>query len=272
MHPIFFHFGHVILPTFGVLAAAGLLAALSLSRLTAILCGLSPEAVWDAGLFAVFAAFFASRLLLLLTNLHGFLLAPLLLLRVPSLTAGGLLLTVGATAIFLRRRRMPLLAVMDAWSAPGLLLWAALAMGHLAEGSDPGLPAARFGLRTSLAGYREQPVALYVALAAFALAAFFWGWTRRPHRAGHVASLALWSAGAAQFSLSFLRLPYLYLDPTPFDVLDPIEWVALLLMVFGALVTLASGYATGSGRAGTRSWSTDTPGTDLVRDELAGER
>ena len=108
------------------------------------------------------AAFLSTRLLLIVSNLHSFSEAPVLLLTLPSLTAGGLLLTVIATIFYLRLRQLPLLQVLDAWAAPGLLLWAALALGHLAEGSDPGLPAARFGLKTSLAGYREQPVALYV--------------------------------------------------------------------------------------------------------------
>ena len=240
MHPILLHFGPVSIPTFGLLAAAGLLAALFLSLRTAPPCGLLPEKLWNAGLFAVVAAFLSSRLLLIVSNLHSFSEAPMLLLTLPSLTAGGLLLTMIATIFYLQLRRLPLLRVLDAWAAPGLLLWAALALGHLAEGSDPGLPAARFGLKTSLAGYREQPVALYVAVVALLLAAVLFRRTQLLHRAGHVAALGLLLGGTAQFVLSFARLPFLYTGPTPLRILDPIQWVALLLVVLGCVTAVAS--------------------------------
>lgn len=229
-----------MLPTFGLLAAFGLLSALYLSLQTARACSLAPDKLWNAGLFTFLAAFVCSRLLLILSNLRSFAESPVLLLTVPSLTAGGLLLTTLAAIFYLRFRRLPLLSVMDAWTAPALLLWAALALGHLAEGSDPGLPVARFGLKTSLAGYREQPVALYVAVVALLLAFALLQRTMRPHRAGQLAALGLILAGTAQFLLSFLRLPFLYTGPTSFDILDPIQWVALLLVVLGVGVAAAS--------------------------------
>ena len=94
---------------------------------------------------------------------------------------------------------------MDAWAAPGALLWAFLAMGHLAEGSDPGLPS-RLGLRTSLAGYREQPVALYAAVLALGLTVVLYRLVRRQQAAGQLAGAGLLLAGAVQFALTFLRI------------------------------------------------------------------
>lgn len=271
MHPVFLQLGPVMIPTFGLLAAIGLMAALFLSLRTAAPCGLVPDKLWNAGLFTIVAAFVCSRLLLVGSNLRGFSEAPMLLLTVPSLTAGGLLLTVLATVVYLRLRRLPLLEVIDAWAAPALLLWAAFALGHLAEGSDPGLPVARFGLRTSLAGYREQPVALYVTVVALLLAVLLFRQTLRRHRPGHVASLGLVLAGIAQFLLSFVRLPFLYTGPTPLAMLDPIQWVALLLVVLGCALTLASGLPA------TAHFQVLSPGRDAVRprlstDELLEER
>ena len=70
MHPYLLHSGHLLLPTFGVLAAIGLMAALTLSLRTAATVSLNPEAVWNAGLFAILSAFVLSRLLLIVTNLQ----------------------------------------------------------------------------------------------------------------------------------------------------------------------------------------------------------
>lgn len=139
MHPNLFHLGHIALPTFGVLAAVGLMAALSLSLRTAVTAGLSAERVWNAGLFVLLSAFVLSRLLLVVMYLHSFLTYPILLLTVPSLTSLGLLLTAVVTVIYLRVRRLPLLSTLDAWSPCATLIWAFLALGHFAEGSDPGL-------------------------------------------------------------------------------------------------------------------------------------
>src|SRR5271168_1225886 len=101
MHPYILHFGRLLIPTFGVLAAVGLMAALTLSLRTAAIVDLSPDSVWNAGLFALLSAFVLSRVLLVITNLHNFLAYPILLLAVPSLTATGILLTAIATAIYL---------------------------------------------------------------------------------------------------------------------------------------------------------------------------
>ncbi len=65
------------------------MAALFLSLRTAATVGLSPDKLWNAGLFAILSAFILSRLLLVLTNLQTFLAYPILLLTVPSLTATG---------------------------------------------------------------------------------------------------------------------------------------------------------------------------------------
>src|ERR1700732_2668412 len=65
MHPYLIHSGHLLLPTFGVLAAVGLMAALTLSLRTASIVGLNPERLWNAGLFTLLAAFALSRLLLI---------------------------------------------------------------------------------------------------------------------------------------------------------------------------------------------------------------
>jgi phosphatidylglycerol---prolipoprotein diacylglyceryl transferase len=238
VYPYLLHSGHLFLPTFGVLAAVGLMAALTLSLRTAAIAGLSPDAVWNAGLFTLLSAFVLSRLLLVATNLHSFLAYPILLLMVPSLTATGVLLTTFAMLIYLRLRRLPLLPILDAWAPCATLAWAFLALGHFAEGSDPGLPS---NLPWALAippdaAPRLHPVPLYAALAAILITLALLRPIRRPHP-GDTAALALASAGTAQFLLTFFRQPNPYAAPLG-TLLDPIQWISLGLIVAAALILL----------------------------------
>lgn len=215
MHPYLLHAGHLTLPTFGVLAALGLMFALTLSQYTARLAGANPDHLWNAGLFAVIAAFVLSRLLLVIEHLSSFVRFPILLLAVPSLTATGLLLTTIATLLWLRLKRTSILPALDAWAPCATLVWAFLALGHFAEGSDPGM--------------NERPVALYAAILAAALTAWLFQALKHPHKTGHIAALALALTGIAQFFLSFLRQP----EAETFIGLDILQIVALGMILAG---------------------------------------
>lgn len=236
MHPTLLHFGFLTLPTFGLLAAAGLMLSLGLSLRTAALVGLSPDRFWNAGLFAVIAAFLLSRLLLAITNLHTFFTYPILLLMVPSLTPLGILLTILATISYLRLRNLPLLPALDAWAPCATLTWAFLALGHFTEGSDPGLPSnLPWAIATPPGSLRLHPVALYAAILALVLTLVLFAHLKRRHRAGDTAALALASIGLTQFLLSFLREPSFY-DGAMGNLLDPIQWLALGLIVLAAIL------------------------------------
>ena len=239
MHPTLFHLGHLTFPTFGVLAALGLIAALQLSLSTARTLALSPDPVWNAGLFTVLAAFLLSRLLLVATNFAAFRAYPILLLMVPSLTPLGLVLTAIATAIYIWLRQLPLRPLLDTWAAPATLLWAFLALGHFAEGSDPGLPARHLGLPPAPGSpLRLYPVSLFAAILALALTAFLLITLRKPNRnPGYLAALALAITGLAQFLLTFLREPFRY-EPPLQSPLDPIQGLALGMIVAGTVLYL----------------------------------
>jgi phosphatidylglycerol:prolipoprotein diacylglycerol transferase len=234
VHPFLLHSGHLLLPTFGVLAAVGLMAALTLSLRTAATVGLVPEKLWNAGLFALLSAFALSRLLLIAANLHDFLAYPILLLMVPSLTAGGILLTIVATAIYLRLRHLPLLDTLDAWSPCATLAWAFLAVGHFAEGTDAGLPTTLpWGLRIPPGRTPLHPVALYAAIAATLLTVTLLRQLPHRHHPGDTVALALAASGTAQFLLTFVRQPF-----PDSALLDPIQWIALGMIALAGLVLL----------------------------------
>jgi len=238
MHPTLLHFGNFVVPTFGVLAAIGLISALILSQRTARLVHLDPNRLWDAGLFTLLFAFILSRLLLVVTNLHTFLSYPLLLLAVPSLTPLGILLTLIATAIYLRLRNLPILDTLDAWAPCATLVWAVLALGHLAEGSDPGMiTSVPWAIPSSTGLSRLHPIALYAAAIAFALTFLLLRQLRHRAHPGDTIALALATAGIAQFLLSFLRQPALY--GTPFsEIVDPIQWAAITMVIAAGLILI----------------------------------
>jgi len=234
MHPYLLHSGHLLLPTFGVLAAVGLMAALTLSLRTAAVVGLVPDKLWNAGLFTLFSAFALSRLLLIAANLHDFLTYPVLLLMVPSLTAGGIVLTIIATTIYLRLRNLPLLETLDAWAPCATLTWAFLALGHFAEGSDAGLPTTLpWGLPIPPNTTRLHPVALYAAIAAALLTLGLLRQLRHRHHPGDTFAPALALAGTTQFLLTFVRQPF-----PDSSLLDPIQWIALGMIALAGLVLL----------------------------------
>ncbi len=229
MHPSLFHIGHLTLPTFGALVAVGLMLALALSQRTAQVRNLNPEKLWDAGIFAVLAAFLLSRVLLVATHFAAFQQYPILLLAVPSLTPVGLLLTAIATFLWLRIKRIPLLPALDAWAPCATLLWVFLALGHFAELSDPGLATTLpWGVRPPGESVPLHPVAIYAAIIAALL-------TIAAYRKLNAAQTLI-AAGIGQYLLSFLRQP----DVETIAGLDALQLVALGMIFTGFALALNS--------------------------------
>ena len=216
------------------------MAALSLSLRTAVMVGIDPDALWNAGLFAIVSALVSSRLLLVIANFKSFLSYPLIILALPSLTITGILLTVFATVLYLYFKNLPFLGTLDAWAPCGTLVWAFLALGHQAEGSDPGLISSLpWSILSPTGGARLHPVALYAALAALLLTFAVYRYLGRHPQPGRATALALGSAGLAQFLITFLRHPSF--DESPLTrYLDPIQWVSLGMIVAAALLLIPS--------------------------------
>ena len=226
MHPILFHIGPFAFPAFGVLAGLGLMLALLLSERTARLAAVDPANLWDAGLFAIVAAYVFSRALLLIEHWSSFVRIPLLLLAVPSLTASGVMLTLIATLVWLRFKQIPFRSAFDAWAPCATLVWAFLALGHWAEGSDPGV-ATRSGW--------THPVALYLAVFAIALTLAAFILLREGMRPGLLAASVFTAAGVGQFFLCFVRVP-----GTMLGGLEALQWVSLGMIAAGAALWLTA--------------------------------
>ena len=65
MFPRLFHIGDFSLPTYGVLAAAGLLAALSVVVRGARREGIDPDRAWNLGIVAILSAIVGAKVLLI---------------------------------------------------------------------------------------------------------------------------------------------------------------------------------------------------------------
>jgi phosphatidylglycerol---prolipoprotein diacylglyceryl transferase len=228
--------GTVRVSVHGLFAAGGLIAALWLSLKTARGVGLAAEQLWDAGLFAVVAAFVLSRLLLIGGDVRAFLQLPLVMLMLPSFTYGGMVLTAVAVVAYLQWKRLPLLKVLDAWAPCAAVLAAMLSLGHFFEGTDLGMPT-RLPFGTVVPGsaglVHLQPVAIYATVVSVALLVVLMRLLERKLRAGMVAGVALVAGGAAGFLLDMITQP---VESGSRAWLDPVQWVALGAMLGGGLM------------------------------------
>lgn len=241
--PGYLRVGPLHLPVFGLFAAAGLVCALWLSQRTALRAGLPPTQLWDAGMFAILAAFIASRALLIASDPKAFLRYPLLILALPSLTYSGIAITILLTFLWLRLKKLSVLAVADAWAPCGAILWAFLSQGHFIEGTDAGMPTSLpWGIHTPgdhVFG-RVHPVQVYALVLALVLWWFLTNRLRRTHRAGQIVAYGLFCGGALSFLLDMVRQP---VDIEAGLLLDPSQFVALASMLAGIVFTALIGLA-----------------------------
>ena len=227
--------GHLRLTAYGLCAAAGLMVSMALASHAARKIEMDPEAVWDAGMFAILCCFVTSRLLLVLGDPLAFTHYPMLVLGLPSLTFGGMAAAAVMLWAYLRRKRLPLLPLLDVFAAPGALLAGFLELGHWLDGSERGMPAS---LHWDASAAHLYPVAGYGVLASALIAGVLWrALLRRPallgDKHGRAAALGLMLGGAAAFCLDMLTQP----SPAIVDLLlEPGQWAALGAILAGALL------------------------------------
>ena len=127
MHPILFEIGGFPVYTYGVLLAAAYLLGLQFALVRARKRGLDANRVMDLGIWIIISALVGAKLLLLIVEFDTFSQNPrelLTLLRSGGVFYGGLIAAVAVALWYLRRHRMPVWSVTDAF-APGI------ALGHV---------------------------------------------------------------------------------------------------------------------------------------------
>jgi phosphatidylglycerol:prolipoprotein diacylglycerol transferase len=253
VHPVLFHIGSLVIPSYGAIAALGVLLALFLVLRTALIVGIDAGKVWNLCVLSLFAALAAARLLLVIANwsalrLHPAWLLSLAMVHHPLLAATGAL--AGAACAFwcARRSKLPLISVADALASPLALGLAFEQLGAFAAGSSYGVEAGQ-GFRWAVTytnpmaslwsgvplGVRLHPVQLYAALAFLTLALLLLVWLPIERRKGDVAGLGLMGSGFA------IYITELWRDPEGRGsllqgALDGPQIAAILLVIVGALM------------------------------------
>jgi phosphatidylglycerol:prolipoprotein diacylglycerol transferase len=261
VHPVLFHIGAIVIPSYGAVTALGVLLALGLVLSTARVAGrgtnLDPGKVWNLCILSLFAALAAARLLLVIVNwsalrLHPAWLLGLAMVHHPLLAATGALAGTACAVWYARRSKMPLAATADALAAPLALGLAFEQLGALASGSGYGV-AADSGVTWAVTytdplaalwsgaplGVPLHPVQAYAALAFLTLTLLLLIWLPAESRKGDVAGLGLMGLGTA------IYITELWRDPEGrgaipigalHGALDGPQIAAVLLVIAGALV------------------------------------
>jgi phosphatidylglycerol:prolipoprotein diacylglycerol transferase len=225
VHPILFHLGRVLVPSYGVIAALGVLLALGLAQRTARVMRLDAGKVWNLCVLSLFAALAAARLLLAAVNWsalrsHPAWLLGLAIVHHPLLAGVGALAGGGCAAWYARWSKLPFRATADALAPPLALGLAFEQLGALAAGSGygaeagPGAPWAVTYTHAMAAiwsgtplGIPLHPVQAYAALSFLALAILLWVWLPLERRPGDVAGLWLMGTGVAIYLTELWRDP-----------------------------------------------------------------
>jgi phosphatidylglycerol:prolipoprotein diacylglycerol transferase len=225
VHPVLFHIGAILVPSYGAAAALGVLLALVLTQRTARIVHVDPAKVWNLCILGLFAALAAARLVLVAANWsalrsHPAWLLGLAMVHHPLLAGVGALAGAGCAACYARWSMLPFRATADALAPPLSFGLAFEQLGALLSGSgygtDAGLgvpwavtythPLAAMWSGAPL-GIPLHPVQAYAAMAFLALAILLWVWLPIERRQGDVAGLWLMGAGVAIYITELWRDP-----------------------------------------------------------------
>lgn len=253
VHPVLFHIGAILIPSYGALAAAGVLLALYLAQHTARIAGLNAGPIWNLCVVSLFAALVAQRLLLVVLNLgdlrhHPSWLLALAVVHHPLLAAAGALAGVGCGAIYARSKKLPFSTTADVLAAPMALGLAFEQLGALLAGSGYGTetavrwaviythPLAAVWSGTPL-GIPLHPVQAYAALAFLVLAISLLALQTAIRRSGDLAGLWLMGTGVAVYITELWRDTE-GRGAVIGGALDGPQLAAIVMVLAGALVML----------------------------------
>lgn len=251
MHPVLFSIGALLIPSYGALAAVGVLLALLLGQRTASVANVAPAHVWNMCVTALFAALISSRLVLVLVNWRELLRHPLWLFGLATVHHP-LLAAIGACAggvtalVYARIQHVPLRRSLDALLAPLSLGLACEQIGALLAGSGYGSETAvRWAVTyTSPLAARwsgtplfvpVHPVQAYAALAYLTLAVFLLIVLPVRRQEGDVAGAGLLGIGIILFVTEFWR-DREGRGAVLHGFLDGPQLIALFLILIGAFL------------------------------------
>jgi len=224
VHPVLFHVGSLVIPSYGATAAAGVLLALMLALHTARMLRIDSNQIWNLCILMLFTALVGSRLLLIIANWtalrhHPLWMLSLAMIHHPLLAAIGAAIALVVAAIFARVYHLPFRITADVLAAPLALGLAFEQIGALLAGSGYGTGAQvpwavtytdPLAARWSDAplGIPVHPVQAYAAIGFFAIAVGLLLWLPHRRQNGDLAGLFLIATGVVLFITEFWRDPF----------------------------------------------------------------
>jgi len=221
VHPVLFHIGAILIPSYGALSSLGVVLGLFLAQRTARMAGVNAAHIWNLCVIALFAALVSERLLLVVMNFsdlrrHPRWMLALAMIHHPLLAGVGAVAGIAAATAYGRWQRMPLWTTADALAAPLALGLAFEQSGALLSGSGYGTEAAvRWAVvyTNPLAarwsgtplGVPLHPVQAYAGAAFVTLSLLLVLWMPARKRPGDVAGLWLLGAGVAIYMTEMWR-------------------------------------------------------------------
>jgi phosphatidylglycerol:prolipoprotein diacylglycerol transferase len=251
VHPVLFHFGPIVVPSYGVLAALGVLLALMLLLGTARMVGLNPNQLWNLCIVALFAALAGSRILLVILNWtvvrsHPAWLLGLAMVHHPLLAGIGAVFALAAALPYMLWQGLPIGPAADALTAPIALALACEQLGALLSGVGYGTETTvrwavvythPLAVRWSGAPLfvPVHPVQAYAALTFLTISVSLLLWMPHRRQQGEVAGMGFLAFGAAIYFTEFWR------DPEGRGslfkgALDGPQLAAIVLVLIGAVV------------------------------------
>ncbi len=252
MFPRLLHFGSFNLPTYGVMAALGLIFGLMLIIRVGREQGLDPDKLWNLGIIAILSGVFGAKILMILVDLayyaeHPSEIFALATLQAGGVWSGGLLLALIMCIWYMRRNQMPVLRTCDVF-APGLALGHAFGrIGCFAAGCCWGRethvpwavtfhnPLAEQIVGTPL-GIPLHPTQLYEFVLELLNCVFLVWLIRRKKFEGEIIGAYLMIYGVGRYFIEFFRG-----DPGRGQLLgfmSDTQGIAILLVIGGGLLWL----------------------------------
>jgi len=240
------HIGSFSLPTYGFMAAMGLIFALLLIVKLGREQGIDPDKLWNLGLIAILSGIFGAKILYLITDWdarqHIWSLGTL---QAGGVWSGGLLLALAMCIWYMRVNRMPVLRTCDVF-APGLALGHAFGrVGCFAAGCCYGRethvpwsvtfhnPLANEIVGTPL-GIPLHPTQLYEMVLELANCVFLVWLIRRKKFEGEIIGTYMIIYGIGRYFIEFFRG-----DPGRGNFIgwmSGTQAIAICLVIFGGLL------------------------------------
>lgn len=221
MFPRLIDLGPISIPTYGVLAATGLILGMFIIAGQARRDGLDADKTWDLGIYAILAGVLGAKVLYILSDLDFYIAHPkeffgLALLQAGGVWYGGLIGGIGVGLWYVVRHKLPLMRTADAL-APGISFGHGIGrLGCFFAGCCYGRPTdvpwaivftsqeAHNNTGTPL-GVHLHPTQIYEFSAEMVIFSFLLWLSRRRQFPGQVAATYVFLYSVVRFIVEFYR-------------------------------------------------------------------